>query len=213
MITATAHRAKCWLGTEISSMKRQYSFPVASAVSGAHAHHLRGSLMKANSIRRLVQPDEALRQLFECLILSFNYVEVHQKFQIISDYPEKKSTSDRAFATFIFGGVTDFVRMSGDLTKFSRFTFAYQAVDDEAPIVIQSVRPRKNGTAALLNFGVGQVFAAEIRRSRRFGVCARCSSAAGWKFLYIPGCRLRGGVRILRPICWYQHGNQRAHKP
>ncbi len=114
--------------------------------------------MMANSIRRLVRPDEALRQLFECLILSFNYVEAHQKFQIISDYPEKKSTSDRAFATFIFGGVTDFVRMSGDLTKFSRFTFAYQAVDDEAPIVIQSVRPRKNGDSSAIEFWCGPNF-------------------------------------------------------
>lgn len=101
-------------------------------------------MTNAGSPRRLAAPRDALRLLTECLVLAFVYDESQRRFCFVCDYPDKTAGSDRAFAAFVFDGVTSFIRESGNLSRFNRFVRAYRAMDNETPIVVQNIRTNEH---------------------------------------------------------------------
>lgn len=95
--------------------------------------------MNPQAIRR-VPGAVAANKLLECLLLSFCYEVQAKRFVLVTDHPDKTSSSARAFSALVFSGVTRFLRENGDLGEFAGIMSSYQAHRGSQPVVVQSLR-------------------------------------------------------------------------
>jgi hypothetical protein len=95
--------------------------------------------MTPQAIRR-VPGAVAANKLLECLLLSFRYEVQAKRLILVTDHPDRASSTDRAFSALIFSGVTQFVRENGDIGEFATNKSSYQACRGSKPSVVQSLR-------------------------------------------------------------------------
>lgn len=93
-----------------------------------------------NTVETMDSPNEALTNLMECLVLSFELSRERRRFTLVCDYPFKLPGADCALVAFVFDAVHDFVREEGDLPALKGFTEVFHARAFTRPIVIQSIK-------------------------------------------------------------------------
>jgi hypothetical protein len=126
-----------------------------------------------STIEMLEDPYEALTNIMESLVLSFELSRERRRFALVCNYPFKIPGAKGAVAGFVFDEVHDFVREKGDLPALSGFEERFDARALERPIVIQSIKStggdhhRHVGLWLGYNFGGLQFSYASARAYRR----------------------------------------------
>jgi hypothetical protein len=93
-----------------------------------------------NTIEMLDHPYEALTNIMESLVISFELSRERHRFTMVCSYPFKLPGAQGAVAGFVFDDVRDFAREEGDLAKFKAFTDRFQLRSVTGGVVIQSIR-------------------------------------------------------------------------
>lgn len=98
-----------------------------------------------NTIETMDSPHEALTNLMECLVLSFELSRERCRFTLVCDYPFKLPGADCTLVAFVFEDVRDFTREEGMSAKFREFSDRFRQRLITGSIVIQSIE--STGTA------------------------------------------------------------------
>jgi hypothetical protein len=93
-----------------------------------------------NTIETLDDPYEAVTNIMESLVLSFELSRERRRFTLVCDYPFKAPGAHRAFIGFVFDEVRDFAREAGGMAELRRFKEHFQARLLRMPIVIESIK-------------------------------------------------------------------------
>lgn len=111
-----------------------------------------------NTIEMLDDPYEALTNIMESLVLSFELSRERHRFTLVCSYPFKPPGAQGAVAGFVFDDVRDFVREEGLAVKFRVFQDRYDTRATTGAIVIQSVKPTGAADARHLELWFGPSF-------------------------------------------------------
>lgn len=111
-----------------------------------------------NPIEMLDDPHEALTNIMESLVLSFELSRERRRFTLVCDYPFKAAGAHRAFVGFVFDEVRDFAREEGLALKFRVFQDRYETRSMTGAIVIQSAKPTGAADARHLELWFGPSF-------------------------------------------------------
>lgn len=131
-----------------------------------------------NTIETIVDPYEALTNIMESLVLSFELSRERRRFTLVCDYPFKAPGAQRAFVGFVFEDVRDFVREEGNLAKFKESKERFRLRSMAGGIVIQAAESTSKTDGRHLelwfgpNFG-GLQFAYDLAKAYRRNALAR----------------------------------------
>jgi hypothetical protein len=131
-------------------------------------------------------PKEIVADLFECLVIAFQYDESARSFRLVVDFPKEQSEVDREFLALEFLGVRGFRREYGSAVNMRRFETRYSIRSEQVLIVVQSagVTPKEGGYFLELWFGPAfgglSCLFEQVRGQRRL---ARVTESDG-RFLY-----------------------------
>lgn len=126
-----------------------------------------------STIEKLDDPYEALTNIMESLVLSYELSPERRRFTLVCDYPFKAAGAHRAFAGFVFDEVRDFAREEGNLAKFRGFKESFRLGSVTGGVVIESIKSIRTTEGRHLdlwlgyNFGGLQFFYGSARAYRR----------------------------------------------
>jgi hypothetical protein len=109
-------------------------------------------------LETLDDPYEALDNIMESLVLSFELSRERHCFTLVCDYPFKAAGAHRAFVTFVFEDVRDFAREEGEQAKFKEFNDRYRLRSMTGAIVIQSIKSAGTADGRHLELWFGPAF-------------------------------------------------------
>jgi hypothetical protein len=93
-----------------------------------------------NAIETLDDAYEALTNIMESLVLSFEFSRERRRFTLVCDYPFKAPGAQRSFVGFVFDEVRDFTREEGNLAKFRGFKENFYLRSVTGGVVIESIK-------------------------------------------------------------------------
>src|SRR5215510_8545439 len=88
--------------------------------------------------QRLLDADEVLFSLKECLVIGYEYNDEHKSLVLVSEFPLRPGGGDRSFVALQFDGVAEFERLRGVREQLQRFETHY-SIDGNPPVVVQSI--------------------------------------------------------------------------
>jgi hypothetical protein len=111
-----------------------------------------------STIETLEDPYEALTNIRESLVLSFELSRERHRFTLVCDYPFKRPGARRAFAGFVFEGVRDFVREEGNLPALRGFRDQLHLRSVTGGVVIESVKSTSTADGRHIDLWFGYNF-------------------------------------------------------
>jgi hypothetical protein len=109
-------------------------------------------------IETMDDPHEALENVRESLVLSFELSRERRRFTLVCSYPFKLPGADCALAGFAFDEVSDFSREEGGMADLGRFEEQFHARALTMPIVIESIKATRVADERHLDLWLGYSF-------------------------------------------------------
>jgi hypothetical protein len=103
-------------------------------------------------------PYEALTNLMECLVLSFELHREQRRFVLVCDYPFKQPGAHRAFVGFVFEDVRDFAREDGAMADLRSFNERFHSRSVTMPIVVQAIKSTSAADGRFIELWLGPSF-------------------------------------------------------
>ena len=103
-------------------------------------------------------PYEAMKNVRESMVLSFELSRERRRFILVCDYPIRAPGARCAFAGFVFEGVRDYARENGLVAVSGRFNEKFHTRELTMPVVIESIKTTNMSDERHLDLWFGYSF-------------------------------------------------------